>query len=374
MRMEHLARGTAIGLIALSGFAASAATAASAASAAEDSAWIQLFNGKDLNDWDIKIRHQNLNVDPKHTFKVVGGNLFVDYSEYANFDGEPYGHMGYKLRPFSHYLLRGEYQFLTGKQVNGGPGWAKENNGFMLHSQSMASMGKDQDFPISLEAQLLGPQNGSGTMNLCTPGTNYHDMNGKLITDHCTNATPNTRKPAPEWTTVSALVLGDSVIKHMVGKDTVFRFTKPVTGGGNVSGNTVPIVENKPLTEGYIVIQGESAPVLFRRIELLNLVGCMDKSKPAYRSYFVKNDAAACNVSAIASAAPPRFELARDGAAVRVSGEGATIAEVRRPDGALAEGFVPHPGMTSFRPIRSGVYLVSVRTASGAATRRVAWF
>jgi hypothetical protein len=373
MRMYNLARGAAIGWIALSGIASGGA---SGASAAEDSAWIQLFNGKDLKDWDIKIRHQDLNVDPKHTFKVQDGNLFVDYSEYENFDGEPFGHMGYKLRPFSHYLLRGEYQFLTGKQVAGGPGWAKENNGFMLHSQSMASMGKDQDFPISLEAQLLGPQNGSGTMNLCTPGTNYHDMNGKLITDHCTNATPNVRKPAPEWTTVSALVLGDSVIKHMVGKDTVFRFTKPVTGGGNVSGNTVPIVENKPLAEGYIVIQAETAPVLFRKIELLNLVGCMDKSKPAYRSYFVKNDAAACNVSAVPSAtrAWPRFELTTEGSAMHVRGEGASIADVRRPDGALAEGFVARAGMTSFRPALPGIYLVSVRTASGSVTRRVPCF
>ena len=242
----------------------------------------QLFNGKDLKDWDIKMRFQALGKDSLQTFKVVDGLLTVDYSKYKNFDREPFGHMGYKLRTFSHYILRAEYRF-DGEQVSGGPGWAKQNNGFMLHSQSMASMKLDQDFPTSMETQLLGPQNGNSTMNLCSPGTHYHDMYGKLVTDHCVNATPAPRPAAPAWTAVSAVVLGDSLVKHMVGKDTVFRYQKPV------------LDNMTPLKEGYVVIQAESAPIQFRKIELLNLVGCMDRSKPAYRPYFVKSDPAACN-------------------------------------------------------------------------------
>ncbi|MDB5047323.1 MAG: hypothetical protein JWO30_394 [Fibrobacteres bacterium] len=345
------------------------------AAAAEDSAWIRLFNGKDLKDWDFKIRHQDLNADTLHTFKVVNGNLFVDYSEYKNFDGEPFGHMGYKLRTFSHYLLRSEYQFVTGGQVLGGPGWAKENNGFMLHSQSIASFGKDQDFPISLEAQLLGPGNGSGTMNLCTPGTNYHDMAGKLVTEHCTNATANARLPAPAWTTVSALVLGDSLLKFMVGKDTVFSFTKPETGGGNVSGNTLPIVEHQPLKEGYIVIQSESAPVLFRKIDVLDLVGCMDKSKPAYRSYFVKNNAAACNATSVAAVPEASdFRIVLEGGALRVRGTGAYIDAVRRVDGSPAGGSPVQRGARAFVPRDPGIYLITVKTGLGTSTRRAAFF
>jgi hypothetical protein len=48
------------------------------------------------------------------------------------------------------------------------------------------------------------------------------------------------------------------------------------------------------LTEGYITIQGESAPTEFRKIELLNLVGCMDPKSPKYKSYYVHADAGAC--------------------------------------------------------------------------------
>ena len=352
--------------------AALAACAAFApARAAEDSAWIKIFNGKDLNDWDIKMRYQALGKDSLHTFKVADGNLFVDYSEYKNFDKEPFGHAGYKLRPFSFYLLRSEYQFLTGKQVTGGPGWAKENNGFMLHSQSIASMGLNQDFPISMETQLLGAGNGGSTMNLCTPGTHYHDMAGKLVTDHCVNATSITKPAAPAWMSVSALVLGDSVIKHMVGKDTVFRYTKPVTGGGNVSGNTVQIVENAPLKSGYIVIQAESAPILFRKIEVLDLVGCMDKASPSFRTYFVRHDQKACqSVSAMGGARAARFGLERDGAWLKVTGEGARLSEVRRADGTLVARYARGSAERGFRPDRPGLYIVTARTEAGSAARK----
>jgi hypothetical protein len=52
----------------------------------------------------------------------------------------------------------------------------------MLHGQTPESMSVDQDFPICLEAQLLGG-NGKDTRttnNLCTPGTNVV-MDGNCI-------------------------------------------------------------------------------------------------------------------------------------------------------------------------------------------------
>ena len=57
--------------------------------------------------------------------------------------------------PFSYYRLAAEYRFV-GEQVPGGPAWAIRNNGLMLHSQHPQTMLKDQDFPISIEVQLLG--------------------------------------------------------------------------------------------------------------------------------------------------------------------------------------------------------------------------
>ena len=66
-----------------------------------------------------------------------------------------FGHIFYK-EPFSYYLLAAEYRFV-GEQVPArAVAWAIRNNGLMLHSPEPKTMLKDQDFPISLEIQLLG--------------------------------------------------------------------------------------------------------------------------------------------------------------------------------------------------------------------------
>lgn len=231
--------------------------------------WIQLFNGKDLKNWDIKIKGHDLNDNFGNTFRVENGLLKVRYDHYKNFD-EKYGHIFYR-KQFSAYLIVVEYRFV-GEQVPGGPGWAIRNNGIMLQGQTAASMGKDQDFPISLEEQLLG---GNGkderpTSNLCTPGTNVV-IDGKLITEHCITSTSKTYH-GDQWVRASALVLGDSVIKHIVFKDTVLVYNKPQVGGGNVSNADPALLQDgRLLREGTISLQSESHPTDFRKVALFDL-------------------------------------------------------------------------------------------------------
>jgi len=231
--------------------------------------WIQLFNGKNLNDWKPKIAGYPLGENYAGTFGVSDGKIKVSYSGYKNFD-ERYGHIFYK-QPFSYYLLAVEYRF-TGEQAKGGPDWAFRNSGAMIHCQSPGSMGLKQDFPISIEVQLLG---GNGkdprsTANLCTPGTNVV-MNGKLYTDHCINSTSKTFH-GDQWVRVEVLVLGDSLIKHIVEGDTVLTYEKPQIGGGNVSNyDPKEMIDGKPLKKGYISLQSESHPVEFRKVELVDL-------------------------------------------------------------------------------------------------------
>lgn len=231
--------------------------------------WIQLFNGKDLKNWDIKIKGHVLNENTGNTFRVENGLLKVRYDQYTNFK-EQYGHIFYH-KIFSAYLLVAEYRF-TGEQAPGGPDWAWRNNGLMLHGQTAASMGLNQDFPISLEEQLLG---GNGkvdrpTANLCTPGTNVV-MDQKLITEHCITSTSHTYA-GDQWVRVAALVLGDSVIKHIVFNDTVLVYHQPQVGGGNVTdGDPSLLQEGRLLKEGTISLQSESHPTDFRKIELFDL-------------------------------------------------------------------------------------------------------
>ena len=235
----------------------------------ETSEWIQLFNGKDLNDWKIKIAGYPLNENYGNTFRVEDGKMAVRYDQYDSFSNR-FGHIYYKQK-FSTYLLSMEYRF-TGDQVKGGPGWAFRNSGAMLHCQAPETIGLQQDFPISIEYQLLG---GNGTderhtANLCTPGTNVV-MNGTLVTDHCIDSNSKTFH-GDQWVHAEVLVLGDSIIKHIVEGDTVLVYEKPQIGGGAVSNyDPKEKVDGKLLTEGYISLQSESHPVEFRKVELFDL-------------------------------------------------------------------------------------------------------
>jgi hypothetical protein len=236
---------------------------------AQKDEWIQLFNGKDLKDWDVKIRGHALNENFGNTFRVEDGLLKVGYDQYEAFDDQ-YGHIFYK-KPYSAYLLVMEYRF-TGEQAKGGPGWAFRNSGAMLHSQPAATMGLNQDFPISLEAQLLGGngQDERSTANLCTPGTNVV-MGDTLFTPHCINSSSKTYH-GDQWVRAEVLVLGDSVVKHIVEGDTVLVYEKPQIGGGNVSNHDPALKKDgQLLKEGYIALQSESHPVEFRKVALFNL-------------------------------------------------------------------------------------------------------
>lgn len=254
--------------------------------------WVQLFNGKDLKDWKVKIRGYALGDNYGNTFRVENGVMKVGYEKYDKFN-ERFGHMFYKQK-FSHYIIAAEYRFV-GDQATGGPNWATRNSGIMLHCQSPESMGKDQDFPISIEAQLLGGL-GKGartTANLCTPGTNV-EMDGKLFTPHCINSKSKTYD-GDQWVRVEILVDGDKQIKHMVNGETVLTYEKPQVGGGNVSGHDPAVKKDGMLlSEGYISLQSESHPVEFRKVELLNLVGCMDAKATNFKSYYLKADNSKC--------------------------------------------------------------------------------
>lgn len=258
---------------------------------ADKQEWKQLFNGKNLDGWDIKIRGNDLNDNFGQTFRVEDGKMVVRYDQYDDFKRK-YGHIFYK-GDFSYYRIAVEYRFV-GEQAPKGEGWAWRNSGIMVHGQTAASMGKDQDFPASIEVQLLG---GDGkkrtTCNLCTPGTNVV-IDGKLITQHCINSTSQTYN-GDQWVRAEVLVLGDSLIQHFANGEKVLEYNKPQWGGGNVSGHDPNLfVNGKLLDHGSISLQSESHPVEFRKVELLNLKGCMDPKALNFKSYYVKEDNSTC--------------------------------------------------------------------------------
>jgi hypothetical protein len=261
-----------------------------AAAKASKNDWIQLFNGKNLDGWAVKITKHRLGENFGDTFRVENGLLKISYDKYDALDGR-FGHLFYKEK-FSYYLVAVEYRF-TGDQVKGAPDWALRNNGIMVHSQSAESMDLDQDFPTSIEVQLLG---GDGVHerpngNVCTPGTNIV-FDGQLYTPHCYQLLARTYH-GDGWVRVVAEVLGSERITHFVEGLPVLTYTKPQIGG-EVRDPDLAKRSGELLGEGFIALQAESHPTEFRKVELLNLVGCMDKTAANFKPHYVKADNTKC--------------------------------------------------------------------------------
>lgn len=230
--------------------------------------WIPLFNGKNLDGWTPKFTGHDYGVNYNNTFRVEDGLLTVSYDEWETFNKE-YGHLFYK-ESYSNYRIRVEYRF-TGEQVAGGEGWAFRNNGIMLHCQNPETMSKDQEFPVSIEVQLLGG-NGTdprSTANLCTPGTNVI-MNGELITRHCTNSSSKTYH-GDQWVTVEAEVRGSEVVRHYVNGELVMSYSKLQYDSRDPDARKLIPDDHLLIGKGYISLQAESHPTQFRKVEILPL-------------------------------------------------------------------------------------------------------
>lgn len=235
-----------------------------------DDGWTQLFNGKNLDGWVVKIKSYELGDNHGDTFRVEDGILKVAYDQYEGRFRGRFGHLFYE-KSFSNYVLRVEYR-IVGEQYQAAPGWAIRNSGVMIHGQTPESMELKQDFPVSAEVQLLG---GNGTdkrttANLCTPGTNVV-MNGKLNLDHCTSSKSKTYH-GDQWVTIEVEARGNGTIRHKIDGEVVLEYSqvqlderdpyaKALLEGG----------AEKMVSGGTISLQSEGHPVEFRKVEIREL-------------------------------------------------------------------------------------------------------
>lgn len=232
--------------------------------------WQSLFNGKDLNDWIVKIHHHKVGDNYANTFQVTDSVIQVNYDDYDTFD-QRYGHLFYK-EPFSSYHLKFTYRF-TDQWMQDAPSYTYRNSGVMFHSQDPATILKEQDWPISVEYQMLAEEKEGvprPTGNMCSPGTEIF-YQGEMEPKHCVDSSSDTYK-WDEWVTSELIVYSDSLVIHKVNGKKVLEYTKPQIGGGVVNGYDPAIkIDGKPLTEGYIGLQAEGQGVEFKDIMIKEL-------------------------------------------------------------------------------------------------------
>ena len=250
-----------------------------AAPAGAAEGWKPLFNGRNLDGWIPKINHRALGDNWRDTFTVKDGVLRVSYGEYDRFKDE-FGHLIYRT-PFSAYRLRLEYRF-TGDPPPGTPAWANRNSGVMLHGQAPETMGLDQTFPVSVEAQLLGGRPGETrpTGNVCTPGVTV-SIGGVPLKTHCLNSTAPTFQDG-QWVRFEVEVHGAKLVRQIVEGRTVMEYADLRLAPAEYPGLTNIDVKSPagaalaargeaPLDRGYISLQSEGSPVEFRKIEIREL-------------------------------------------------------------------------------------------------------
>ncbi len=232
--------------------------------------WISLFNGKDLSDWIVKIHHHEVGDNYGNTFRVKDGVIQVRYDQYDKFN-DRFGHL-YFQEVFSYYHLSLEYRFV-GRWRSDAPVYTLKNSGVMFHAQDPRTIPREQDWPISVEMQFLaglGDGKPRPTGNMCSPGTDVV-FQGKIDPRHCIDSSSKTYE-GEQWVKAEIIVLGDSLITHIINGDTVLQYSKPQIGGGVVNRFEPAMKQDgKPLRSGYIALQSEGQEIDFRNIKLRKL-------------------------------------------------------------------------------------------------------
>ncbi|EAZ80775.2 3-keto-disaccharide hydrolase [Algoriphagus machipongonensis] len=237
----------------------------------QQSDWQVMFNGENLDGWIPKIQHHETGDNYAETFRVKDGIIEVNYDDYNEGFDDRYGHLFYE-KPFSSFHMTWEYRF-TDQWLEDAASYTYRNSGVMFHSQAPNSILKEQDWPISVEWQMLAEEKEGvprPTGNMCSPGTDVF-FEGEKDPRHCINSTSPTFQ-WDEWVRADLIVYGDSLVIHMVNGDTVLRYTKPQIGGGTATRFDPNIkVDGTPLKSGYIGLQSEGQGVLFRDLRIKEL-------------------------------------------------------------------------------------------------------
>ena len=134
-------------------------------------------------------------------------------------------------------------------------------------------MPKEQDWPISVEMQFLaglGDGKPRSTGNMCSPGTEVVQK-GQIVPSHCINSSSKTYE-GEQWVNAELIVLGDSLVTHIINGDTVLQYSKPQIGGSVVNRFDPKIkIDGKLLSSGFIALQSEGQEIDFRNIRLMDL-------------------------------------------------------------------------------------------------------
>lgn len=183
---------------------------------------IELFNGKDLNNWVFMLKDPA--VDPLKVFTVQNGLIHIT--------GNPFGYMRTK-KAYSEYKLYAEWR------------WPLEatNSGIFIHAQL-----PDTIWPRCFECQLAA---GNAGDFICANGS---DMNERIdkTKRSVRKMNPSNEKPVGEWNVMEVVCKANTIEVFVNG-----------------------VLQNKATgvsaSEGFICLQSEGKDIEFRNLSLTKL-------------------------------------------------------------------------------------------------------
>jgi hypothetical protein len=264
IRRSHASK---VGLLGAAVLSAAAASPTSARAEGSGSAWRPIFDGRSLSGWIPKIAGHPLGDNFRDTFVVKDGAIRVSYAGYDRFDGQ-FGHLIYRT-PLKAYRLRLSYRMLDPGMADA-PKWARSNSGVMLYGQAPETMTLNQQFPVSVEFQILG-RDGEGarpTGSVCTPGTNI-SIAGVVAKAHCTVSTGPTI-PNGTWTRLELEVRPDGEVIQRINGAEVIRYGHVELDPRDPDAQPLIVHQGGVLAlgGGYVSLQSEGHPIEFKDIEV----------------------------------------------------------------------------------------------------------
>lgn len=183
---------------------------------------IQLFNGKDLNNWVFKLKDPS--IDPAKVFTVLDGVIHIS--------GNPFGYMRTK-DSYSEYKLHLEWRWPT----------EATNSGVFVHAQQ-----PDTIWLKCIECQLAA---GNAGDFICMKGTDMTERTDKSKAG-VKKMAPSSEKPTGEWNSMDVTCKENTIEVSVNGT--------LQNKGTNVS-----------LSQGSICLQSEGKDIEFRNVYLTKL-------------------------------------------------------------------------------------------------------
>jgi hypothetical protein len=178
---------------------------------------IQLFNGKNLKNWEFYLR--DASVDPAKVFTVQNGVIHIT--------GDPFGYMRTKQQ-YADYVLHVEWRYP--KELS--------NSGVFVHTQK-----PDTIWPMCVENQLKAGGAGDFVLMNGASINEQKDKNSRVVA----KMTSSNEKPVGEWNSMDVTCSGNTIQVSVNG-------TLQNKGTGlNV-------------TKGHICLQSEGKDIEFRNV------------------------------------------------------------------------------------------------------------